>query len=199
MEEGLSLTGTIERLADRFGTNATVLPATNDPVSSVIVSSRGEEIHFQDYWVNRDRDLEIESIYYRGIEEASITPKVRTVLNNPVVIGPSNPVTSIGPILAIEPFRKLLEQTFVLGVSPFVGNTVFSGPAGELLEAQGHEASTRGWYEYLDCLDAVLLDYEDPTDLPLNVHRNKLEMNSRKDSRALAEVILEILETRTRA
>jgi LPPG:FO 2-phospho-L-lactate transferase len=194
LEEGYTLTEAINRLAERLGTEASILPSTDDPVSSKIISDEGEEMHFQDYWVNRGGAVDIDSVRFEGAESASPTTEVQTALSDTVVIGPANPVTSIGPMLALESFRDALDDTFVLGIAPFVGATVFSGPAGDLLQAEGYEASTLGWFNYLNCLDAVILDREDPTELPVTVYRDNLEMSSERDRERLARRLFEDLE-----
>lgn len=193
LDEGYTLTEATQRIGETMGIEGTVLPVTNDPLSTYIVTETGESIHFQDFWVNRKGDVPIGTVEYRGEDEASLSDEVEKALDEPVVMGPSNPVTSIGPMLAVEPFRELLENTFVLGVAPFVGDRVFSGPAGNLLRAEGYEASTRGWFEYLDCLDAVLIDEEDPTGFSCPTYRSNLTMNNAEDRENLARETLRVL------
>lgn len=199
LEEGKTLMEATQQIGETMGIDPAVLPVTNDPLSTYIVTETGESIHFQDFWVNRKGNVPVETVEYRGKDEASLSNEVKKALEDPVVIGPSNPVTSIGPMLVVEPFRDLLEDTFVLGIAPFVGDHVFSGPAGDLLRAEGYEASTRGWFEYLDCLDAVLIDEEDPTDFNCPVYRSNLTMDNAGDRENLARGTLDVVSAQTDA
>ena len=103
-------------------------------------------------------------------------------LEAPVVIGPSNPVTSIGPMLALDGVRPALEATSVVAVSPFVGDRAFSGPAPKLMAATGYEASTAGVAEAYGFADAFVLDADDPTELDRPVVRTDTRIDTDADA-----------------
>ena len=117
-----------------------------------------------------------------------------TALTEPVVIGPSNPVTSIGPMTAMDRFRDALDRTPVVAVSPFVEDRVFSGPAATLMAAVGHEPSTRGVAEAYPFVDAFVLDEADGTDLDRPVVRTDTTLETDADAERVARACREALE-----
>ncbi|MUV91158.1 2-phospho-L-lactate transferase, partial [Halapricum sp. CBA1109] len=143
IDEGHTLTEAIDALCDALGVERTLLPMSDDPVASIVHTPEGPQ-HFQEWWVARGGDPPVESVEFRGAEDAAPTAAVRDALDDPVVIGPSNPVTSIGPMAAVDGFREALDSTPVVAVSPFVDDEVFSGPAATLMDATGYEPSTAG-------------------------------------------------------
>ncbi len=107
-----------------------------------------------------------------------------------MVIGPSNPITSIGPILACDGVREALCGAFVVAVSPFIGDTPVSGPAGALMAARGFEPTSRGVLAlYADFCDVFVQDVRDPVEVPGAVRTDTL-MTDAARSEALAEVVL---------
>ncbi len=107
-----------------------------------------------------------------------------------VVIGPSNPVTSIGPILTCGGVREALRDAFVIAVSPFIGDAPVSGPAGALMAACGLEPTSRGVLSlYADLCDIFIQDIRDPVEIPGAVRTDTL-MTDPARSEALAEVVL---------
>ncbi|PSP33454.1 hypothetical protein BRC64_03695, partial [Halobacteriales archaeon QH_10_67_22] len=151
-------------LAEAFGLTVELLPMSDDPVATVVHTEEGP-MHFQEFWVAHGGGPAVESVEFRGSESASPTDDVRRALSDPVVVGPSNPVTSIGPMLALEGVPELLAETTVVAVSPFVEDRVFSGPADDLLAATGREPSTAGVAAAYPFADAFVVDGADGTDL----------------------------------
>ena len=97
----------------------------------------------------------------RGVSEASVAKKVLEAFekDEKVLIGPSNPITSIGPIISLPGMRELLKQKKVIAVSPIIGNAPVSGPAGKLMQACGLEVSSMGVAEYYqEFLDVFVFD-----------------------------------------
>jgi LPPG:FO 2-phospho-L-lactate transferase len=165
LDEGRSLTEVIQTLADAFDLDTDLLPMSDDPVATLIHTEAGEMIHFQEYWVARRGEPTVADVEFRGAADAEPTDAVRAALDDPVVIGPSNPVTSIGPMLAVPGVADALAQTPVVAVSPFVGDEVFSGPAADLMAGVGYDPSTAGVVEAYPFADAFVLDEADGTDL----------------------------------
>lgn len=193
LDEGHTLTEATQILADAFELERTLLPMSNAPVASIIHTPDGP-MHFQDFWVARDGEPAVENVEFRGAERAEPTERVFDALDQPVVIGPSNPVTSIGPMVAMERFERALFETPVVAVSPFVGDRVFSGPAGKFMRALGYEASTAGVAEAYPFADAFVLDTEDPTDLDRPVVRTDTELASSTDAARVARAVHEALD-----
>ena len=193
LDEGERLTEVTEILADAFGLERTVVPMSDDPVATLIHTPDGLQ-HFQEWWVANGGEPAIDRVEFRGSEDATTTPGVDAALSDPVVIGPSNPVTSIGPMRSVSGFEAALEETPVVAVSPFVGEEVFSGPAADLMEATGYEASTAGVAEAYPFADAFVLDADDPTELDRPTVRTDTRMDTDADAERVARAVDEALE-----
>ncbi|MFB6071081.1 MAG: 2-phospho-L-lactate transferase [Halanaeroarchaeum sp.] len=193
LDEGHSLTRVTRILANAFDLAADVLPMSDDPVAS-IVHTPEEEMHFQEFWVARGGEPTVEDVEFRGAAAAEPTEAVLEALEDPVVIGPSNPVTSIGPILAIDEYAAALRASRVVAVSPFVEDETFSGPAAALMRAVGEEASTAGVADVYDFADAFVLDEDDGTDLDRPVVRTDTRMDDEEDAGRVARAVHRALE-----
>lgn len=192
LDEGHTLTEATRTLADAFGLERTLLPMSDEPVTSIIHTPEGP-MHFQEFWVARGGEPVVEDVEFRGAEGAEPTDWVLDALDRPVVIGPSNPVTSIGPMRSMERFERALFETPVVAVSPFVGDRVFSGPAAKLMRAVGYEASTSGMADIYPFADAFVLDTDDPTDLDRPVVRTDTQIESPTDAERVARAVHEAL------
>ncbi|MFB6270114.1 MAG: 2-phospho-L-lactate transferase, partial [Halobacterium sp.] len=163
LDEGRSLTEVTRTLADAFGLDVDLVPMSDDPVASIVHTPDGE-LHFQAFWVAEGGSPEVMDVEFRGADGATAAqPAVDAIRDGPVVVGPSNPVTSIGPMLALDGIADALRETTVVAVSPFVEDEVFSGPAAKLMEAVGYEASTAGVADAYPFADAFVLDDADDT------------------------------------
>ncbi len=191
LDEGHSLTEVTRILADAFGIAVDLVPMSDDPLATLIYTGRGP-MHFQEFWVGHAGEPAIEGVEFRG--EPAGTDAVREALDDPVVIGPSNPITSVGPIRAVEGVEAALAETPVVAVSPFIEDRVFSGPAGELMAATGHEPSTAGVAEAYPFADAFVLDEADNTDLDRPVVRTDTAMGSEEDAARVARAVSNALE-----
>lgn len=190
LDGGATLTEATGRVADRLGVpdDERVLPVTDDRVATYVETDEGM-LAFQVWWVARDGEPEPRDVEFRGAESARPTEEVLKALEEDVVIGPSNPVTSVGPMLAVEGVRDALSETHVAAVSPFVGGEVVSGPAARLMRAVGLSASSRGVYEaYSDFLDVLVADNEDP-DVDCRVVETDTSIEGREDAARLAETV----------
>lgn len=188
LDEGHSLTEATETLAGAFDVPWEVLPMSDDPVATLIHTAE-ETLHFQEFWVARNGEPTVESVEFRGEATAEPTESVRDALSDPVVLGPSNPVTSIGPMVAIDGIREALDETPVVAVSPFVEDQVFSGPADKLMEAEGYESSTAGVGAVYPFVDAFVLDTADGTELDRPVVRTDTEMQTPADAGRVARAV----------
>ncbi len=192
LDEGHTLTETTATLAEALGVDRPILPMSDDPVATIVHTDEGP-MHFQEFWVHHRAAPTVERIEFRGASEAAPTDDVVDALDGPVVIGPSNPVTSIGPMVEMDRFRAALESIPVVAVSPFVEDRVFSGPAGKLLEATGYEASSAGVAEAYPFVDAFVLDTDDGTALDRPVVRTDTELGSPEDGARVCRAVREAL------
>ncbi|CCJ36274.1 LPPG:FO 2-phospho-L-lactate transferase [Methanoculleus bourgensis MS2] len=165
---GMRLTEATKALCERLGVRATVLPMTDSPVTTYVKTRQGE-MHFQEYWVKHRGALAIEGVVRRSREPPVATPEVIAAIeaSDAVVIGPSNPVTSISPILECAGVREALRRhRRVIAVSPFIGDAPISGPAAALMRASGREPSSAGTFGlYEDFVDVFIQDIRDPVEI----------------------------------
>jgi LPPG:FO 2-phospho-L-lactate transferase len=194
LDEGHTLTEATRILADAFDLTIDLVPTSDDPVAS-IVHTPGGEMHFQEFWVARRGDPEVVDVEFRGADDAAPAPPVLDALRGEqVVVGPSNPVTSIGPMLAVDGVREALDAATVVAVSPFVEDEVFSGPAAKLMAAVGYDPSTAGMAEAYPFADAFVLDDADGTNLDRPVVRTDTEMTDPGDAARVARAVERALE-----
>jgi LPPG:FO 2-phospho-L-lactate transferase len=153
LSEGASLGVVTAELAASFGVGVHLVPVTDDPLRTRIQVAGGPEIGFQEYFVRLHHDVSASAIRFDGAERATPGPGVLDALatGDPVVVCPSNPVVSIGPLLAVPGVLPALERRRdrVVGVSPIVAGEALKGPAGRLLVEMGYESSVVGvarWY-----------------------------------------------------
>jgi len=195
LDEGHTLTAVTRTLTAAYGLTVDLLPMSDDPVATLIhTANAAAPIHFQEYWVAERGSPTVTDVEYRGAARAEPTAAVREALADPVVIGPSNPVTSIGPILALAGVETALASTPVVVVSPFVGDRVYSGPAAELMTGVGLEPSTAGVAEAYPFADAFVLDSTDPTTLDRHVERTDITIEGVDDAARVARACETALE-----
>jgi LPPG:FO 2-phospho-L-lactate transferase len=197
MRNGMRLTNATKILCERFGVRETVIPMTDTEVTTQVMTDIGL-IHFQEYWIRAKGKIDIQKVV-RSYEEAPVaTEEVLSTIeaSDAVVIGPSNPITSILPILSCDGIKPALKNKFVIAVSPFIGHAPISGPAGALMVAAGFEPSSTGT---LDCYggipDVFVQDIRDPVETDRSVRFDTL-MTDEEKSVALARKILQLVEKR---
>ncbi len=193
MRNGMRLTNATKILCERFGVRENVLPMTDTEVTTRVKTALGL-IHYQEYWVRSKGKIGIEQVVMSYKNPPSATEEALAMIeaSEAVVIGPSNPITSISPILECEGIRHALRDTLVLAVSPFLGNTPFSGPAADLMQASGFEPSSRGTMDcYNGITDIFVQDIRDPVSVDNSVRLDTL-MTSEEKSIALATDILRL-------
>lgn len=193
LAEGHTLTAVTRRLGTALGLTVDVRPMSDDPVASIVHTPDGP-IHFQEFWVSREGEPAVETVEFRGADRAAPTDAVLDALRHPVVIGPANPITSLGPMLALDGVEAALEATTVVAVSPFVEDRVFSGPAAKLMNAMGYDPSTAGVARALPFVDAFVLDTADGTDLDVPTVRTETAIEERADATRVARAVRTALE-----
>ena len=197
LEEGKRLSEVTERLAAAFGLGVDLLPMSDDPVAS-LVHTDDEVMHFQEYWIAEDGDPAVEKVEFRGASSAQPGPGVLEALEDTVVIGPSNPVTSIGPMLALPEVPDALGETTVVAVSPFRDGEAFSGPAASLMEAVGAEPGTAGLETAYAFADAFVIDEDDDGDaLEAPTVETDIAIDSSADAVRVAEAVDEAIDLAT--
>jgi LPPG:FO 2-phospho-L-lactate transferase len=167
LSQGQTLSGATKMISERLGVKQRILPMSDQRVETRVGTPIGE-LSFEEYFVKRWYQDPVESVRFAGASESEPAPGVVEAISSTsaVLIAPSNPVTSIGPILAIPGIREALAKTSapVIAVSPIIGTAAVSGPAANLMRAQGLEVSIAGvakaYEEFLDVLVAHEFDAE---------------------------------------
>lgn len=168
LRQGQSLSQVTAELARRQGIAQTIVPMSDDPVRSMILTDEGE-LPFQDYFVRRRCEPRFVSIRFDGAERARISAGLAHVLADPaleaIVVCPSNPVLSIGPFLAVPQIASALRASTApcVAVSPFIGGEAVKGPAAKIMRELGEEPGAACLVRhYAGIVDAVLCDHGDP-------------------------------------
>jgi LPPG:FO 2-phospho-L-lactate transferase len=169
LAEGATLTEAIDELRTALGVAARVLPPSNDPLRTW-VGARGEWFAFQEFMIRERAQGPVEGVEVRGAPAARPTAEVLAALNGAraIVIGPSNPVISIGPILAVPGIGEALAAAPapVVAVSPLVRGAVLKGPTAQFMAWAGHALSSDGIAaHYAGLLDGIVAD-ERASDVP---------------------------------
>jgi len=214
LREGLTLSMATERLCHALKVTEHVVPMTDDQVSTMISTPEGE-MHLQEFWVSRRGQPEVKAVRFQGIEDALPSLEFLKALERaeetgePVLIGPSNPVSSIGPILALRGVREQLEKMSgkgkkeregegervrrrrIVAISPLVGGEPLSGPAAKFMRAWGFPVTDQGVADLLGCVDLMVVspesDYQGPS------VRLDTVMKDEADSLRLAKEIVKIV------
>ena len=170
LREGQTLTEVTQRLSRGLGIAATIVPMTNESVATMVQTPDGE-LAFQDYFVRRQQQDEVTGVRFAGIEAAGATQEALDALGSAelIVFCPSNPIVSIGPLLAIPELRHAVEQSRVprVAVSPIIQGKALKGPADRMLSSLGYDASAVGVAHMLQSsIDGYVLDEQDAGSLP---------------------------------
>ena len=169
LAEGRTLTEITARVASRFGIASRILPMSDDPVTtrvSVVALGRELDLHFQEYWVLRHAQDDVKAVRYEGAGAARPAPGVLEAIADAgaIVVCPSNPVASIGPILAVPGVRDALSarRDRVVGVSGIVAGAPIAGMADKLMPVAGVEVTAAGAAEcYRGLLGGWVIDEAD--------------------------------------
>jgi LPPG:FO 2-phospho-L-lactate transferase len=165
LRQGASLAEVTGELAGALGIPSAILPVTEDPIATRILSPDGW-LEFQDYFVGRRQADDVLDVRFAGIEMAEASLEVRRAIAAAecIVVAPSNPIVSIGPILQTPGMGEELSRTSapVVAVSPIIGGQALKGPAANMLRTLGHEVSALGVARiYGDLIDGLVIDNAD--------------------------------------
>ena len=165
LEEGGTLSEAAESIRVALGVKAKILPMSDNPVPTIIQTNEGA-MHFQKYLVKRRAEPIVEGIQFRGTEAARPAPGVLEAISEAsrIIICPSNPLISIGPILAVPGLRKQLQarKKDVFAVCPIVGGKSLKGPSDKMLAQLGYEATALGVAKlYADFTGTFVIDRVD--------------------------------------
>jgi LPPG:FO 2-phospho-L-lactate transferase len=209
LAQGKTLTEATAEIAAKLGVQARILPMSDSRVETRVDTPIGE-LSFEEYFVQRWYQDPVKSVRFAGAPEAEPAPGVIEAIRSAsaVILAPSNPISSIAPILAVPGIREALMQTraSIAAVSPIVGGEAISGPAGILMAAQGLHVSVAGVAEaYQDFLDILIADVRDATEAKklersgLRIHCTNTIMRTAEDKVSLARAVLSVFPTQNSA
>lgn len=190
-----SLTEAVDIQRMKLGVKSRIIPMSNQDPHIDIVTPEGS-LEFHEFLIKRNAEPEVLDIHYNKVNPA---PGLVESIENAdmVIIGPSNPITSVGPILSVEGVRSALKNSYVVAVSPIIGCKPVSGPAGKFMQAMGYEVSSFGVATmYQDFLDKFYIDLQDDDQkkkiekLISEVVVTNTNMNNIEDKMMLARNIL---------
>ena len=196
LRRGFTLKQATDKLRESFGVKQEIFPMSEEEVSTYILTDKGW-MHFQFFWVKEKGEPEVYDIKIRGIEKAKPSMGLIETIkrSKAVIIGPSNPVTSINPILMVYGIKEAVRKKKTVIVSPIVGKKPLSGPAGKFLKALGYEVSPKGVLEfYGDLADLFVVHIGDKfRSETCEVVEENIVMKKREDAIRLSRAILELL------
>lgn len=204
LHEGASLSDATRSIADAFGLRLAILPVTDARVRTIVATDAGE-MPFQEYFVKRGTEDDVIGVRFEGVEVARPASGVleAIVTADVVVVAPSNPVVSIGPLLAVRGVRAALNDTTarVVGISPIVGGKTIKGPADRMMASLGMQPSAAGVARaYADFLEVLVIDEVD-RGLAAEVEAAGVRaavaqtvMRGPSEKRALAEAVLRAVQ-----
>jgi LPPG:FO 2-phospho-L-lactate transferase len=197
LAEGRTLTEAHGELNARLGVQAAVLPMSDRPVRTRVLAD-GRWWPLQEFLIKAHGQGEVQDVQFRGAREAGTTDAVLEAVANAevIVIGPSNPIISIGPMLAIDALREALIASAapVVAVSPIVGGEILKGPTAAFMRHRAVEVSARGLAALYDgVIDALVTDEQ--LELPLPALHSDLLMDGAAGRGRLARETLEFAKS----
>jgi LPPG:FO 2-phospho-L-lactate transferase len=197
LRDGESLSGITARLAAQAGLATHLVPVTDDPLRTFVVTPAGT-FAFQEWFVSRGHTDDVDAVEFRGADVASAAPGVIEAIEHAdlLVIAPSNPYVSIGPILAVEPVRAALANRRVrsVAVSPLIAGRAVKGPLDRMLTRMAGGTTPGHLAERYDGLiDALVIDRADASSTaPVALVVSDTLMTDTGAARRLAEAVLEV-------
>ncbi|MBJ7555598.1 2-phospho-L-lactate transferase [Marinomonas spartinae] len=205
-KQGVRPTYIAQRLATRHGVTLPILLPTDDVVQTRVQTKQGW-LSFQEYFVRERCQPEVSAIEYSGANIAKATPEALSQLtkSDVIVIAPSNPIVSIGAILAVSGIQEAIAKSgaYVIAISPLIGGKTIKGPADKMLESAGKSIDSKGIYQcYSSFLHALVIDDADRNDVPwlhdqgVDVLVTNTLMKSTQDKQRLMTKVIEFAQSR---
>ncbi|HEX5396001.1 MAG TPA: 2-phospho-L-lactate transferase [Candidatus Limnocylindria bacterium] len=200
LADGCSLTDATRSLATALGVPSHVLPATDQQVATMLATDAGE-LDFQTYFVRRGQRDEVRAVRFDGLDDARPSAAALAAIRDAdlVVLAPSNPIVSIGPILELDGMRQAVAASRTVAVSPIVAGRALKGPADRMLASLGHESTALGVARlYAGLVDRFVLDEADAALAPavealgMAVDVLPTVMHSDADRAAVGRAVLEL-------
>ena len=194
LSEGLKLTEITELIKNKFKINCDVLPMSDDKVSTKLITKKGEKLNFQNYFVEKKAKPRLKNVVYEGSRRARVSKHILDIINQSdiLIIGPSNPILSIGPILSLSSINQAIQNhSNVIAISPFVGKKALKGPSVQNFIDMGYTPDIQGLKKYYkNRVNKFFVNYGD-SDRSRNVFEEQIVFKNENDSKNLANRILQ--------
>ncbi len=200
IKDGRSLFDVTQWMCNQYGVSTKVIPVTEQHMETKVVTEEGD-MHLQEFWVKHNARMEVKDVIYSGANKAKPSIEALDAIKSSsmVIIAPANPVTSIGPMLAIKGVKDALEKAKnkCVAISSIIGNKPISGPAAKYMQALGIEVSPYGVAAfYSDIISRFIIDSSDQQytnkieALGIKVNHTNIMMKDMNDESRLASYLL---------
>ena len=194
INDGLRLTEITDIIKNKFNISCKILPMSDDKVSTKLITKNGDKLNFQNYFVERKAKPRLNKVVYEGSRKAKVSNQVIKLINKSdiLIIGPSNPILSIGPILSMSSINQSIrEHHNVIAISPFVGKKALKGPSVQNFIDMGYKPDIQGLKKYYkNRVNKFFVHYGD-SDNSFNVFEDQIVFKNENDSKNLAKRILQ--------
>lgn len=196
LKNGKNLSEITDWMRYKYGISTKIIPATDNPIETKIKTDKGQ-MNIQEFWVKYRGELKVIDVVYEGADRSRINPEAAHALkrSKTIIIAPANPITSIGPMLAVKGIKKelILERKKIVAVSPLIGDKAISGPAVKYMQALKIESSPVGVAQYYsDFVSTLVISRSDSnlsakiTRLGVKVYETDIMMRDVDDESRLA-------------
>jgi len=194
LNDGLKLTEITDMIKNKFNIKCKILPMSDDKVSTKLIIKNGDKLNFQNYFVEKKAKPRLSKVVYEGSRKARVSNQVLNLINQSdvLIVGPSNPVLSIGPILSLSKINKSIQDhNNVIAISPFIGKKALKGPSVKNFIDMGYKPDIQGLKKYYkNHVNKFFVHYGD-SDNSSNVFEDQIIFKNENDSKNLANRILQ--------
>ena len=194
LNDGLKLTEITDMIKNKFNIRCKILPMSDDKVSTKLITKNGDKLNFQNYFVEKKAKPRLSKVVYEGSRKARVSNQVVNLINQSdvLIVGPSNPILSIGPILSISRINQLIQNhNNVVAISPFVGNKALKGPSVQNFIDMGFKPNIQGLKKYYNNRVNKFFVHHGDSDNSSNVFEDQIIFKNENDSKNLANRILQ--------
>ena len=193
INQGKTLTEITKNIKNKFGVICEIIPMSDDRISTKLITKTNKKLDFQEYFVEKKGKPRIKNIVYEGSRSAKVNKNTigKIKSSDLVIIGPSNPLLSIGPILSLSKLKKeLISHKNVIIISPFIGKDAIKGPSKKNFEDMGFSPDIEGIKKYYKNIGNKYIVHFGESDNKMNTVEENILFNKIKDSESLARKIL---------
>ena len=194
LNNGLKNTEITEILKNKFNIKCKILPMSDDKVSTKLITKKGEKLNFQNYFVEKKAKPRLKNIIYEGSRKATVSKQVINIIkeSDVLIIGPSNPILSIGPILSLNKINESIKNHGnVIAISPFIGKKALKGPSVQNFIDMGFKPDIHGLKNYYKNRVNKFFVHHGDSDGSSSVFEDQIVFKNENDAKRLAERILQ--------